>query len=82
LRQTTLNRGRNVAPQIEFFFAPANKRLALAPDLIGIYFGFFFFLGKEKEKESPSRNKTPREQQKNNRLKGLKKSKIKQIKKF
>jgi hypothetical protein len=62
LRQTTLIRGRNAAPQIEFFFAPANKRLALAPDLIGIHFDFFLFL--EKEKESPSRNKSPCEQPK------------------
>jgi hypothetical protein len=46
----TLIRGQNAAPQIEFFFAPANKRLALAPDLIGIYFGFFFFLGRRKRK--------------------------------
>jgi hypothetical protein len=44
LRQTRSIQGQNIAPQIEFFFAPANKRLALAPDLIGIYFGFFFFL--------------------------------------
>jgi hypothetical protein len=57
LRQTTLIRGRNAAPQIEFFFAPANKRLALAPDFIGIYFGYFFFLGKEKV--SPTRDKLP-----------------------
>jgi hypothetical protein len=63
-RQTTLIRGQIAAPQIEFFFAPANKSLALGPDLIGIYFGFFFFLGKEKEKESPTRNKSPREQPK------------------
>jgi hypothetical protein len=59
LRLTTLIRGPNAAPQIEFFFAPANKRLALAPDLIGIYFGFFFFLEEEKEKVSPTRNKPP-----------------------
>jgi hypothetical protein len=64
LRQTTLIRGQIAAPQIEFFFAPANKRLTLATDLIGIYFGFFFFLGKEKEKVNPSRNKSPREQPK------------------
>jgi hypothetical protein len=50
LRQTALIRGRNAAPQIEFFFAPANKRPALAPDLIGIYFGYFFFLGRRKRK--------------------------------
>jgi hypothetical protein len=61
-RQRPLIRGLNAAPQIEFFFAPANKRLALAPDLIGIYFGFFFFLEEEKEKERPFRNKSPREQ--------------------
>jgi hypothetical protein len=67
LRQTTLIRGSNAAPQIEFFFTPANKRLALAPDLIGIYLGFFFFLGKEKEKESQARNKIPREQPKHYR---------------
>jgi hypothetical protein len=50
LRQTRAIQGQNTAPQIEFFFAPANKRLALAPDLIGIYFGFFFFLGRRKRK--------------------------------
>jgi hypothetical protein len=50
LRQTTIIRGRSAAPQIEFFFAPANKRLALAPDLIGIYFGFFFFFPRRKRK--------------------------------
>jgi hypothetical protein len=55
LRQTALIRGRNAAPQIEFFFAPANKRLALAPDLIGIYFGFFFFLGRRKRKSKPNK---------------------------
>jgi hypothetical protein len=48
-------------PANRVFFAPANKSLALAPDLIGICFGFFFFLGKEKEKVSPTRNKSPRE---------------------
>jgi hypothetical protein len=68
------SRGRNAAPQIEFFFAPAYKSLALAPDLIGLYFGYFFFLGKEKEKVSPSRNKSPREQPKRYRWKGQKKS--------
>jgi hypothetical protein len=37
---------------------PADKSLALAPDLIGIYFGFFFFWGKEKETKdkSPTNN--------------------------
>jgi hypothetical protein len=81
LRQKTLIRGRNAAPQIEFFFAPANKRLALAPDLIGIYFGFFFFFRKEKEKESPSRNNPSNEPPKRYLRKRPKKTKIKQIKK-
>jgi hypothetical protein len=38
-------------------------------------------LGKEKEKESPSRNKTPREQPKRYRWKGIKNPKMEQIKK-
>ncbi len=54
-----LIRGQKAALQIEFFFAPANKRLALAPDLIGIYFGYLFFLGKEKE--SLTRNNSSNE---------------------
>jgi hypothetical protein len=58
-------------PANRVFFAPANKSLPLAPDLIGIYFGFFFFLGKEKEKVSPSRNKSPREPTKRYRQKSL-----------
>jgi hypothetical protein len=62
LRQTRSIQRQNIAPQIEFFFAPANKRLALAPDLIGIYFGFFSFW--EKEKVSPTRNKSSNEQPK------------------
>jgi hypothetical protein len=41
-----------------FFFAPANKRLALAPDLIGIYFGFFFFLERRKRKSKPNKEQT------------------------
>jgi hypothetical protein len=49
--------------------------------LIGIYFGFFFFLEEEKEKVSPSRNKSPREQLKRYIRKNLKKTKIEQIKK-
>ena len=49
---------KNIAPQIEFFFAPANKRLALAPDLIGIYFGFFFFLGRRKSKSKLNKEQT------------------------
>ena len=76
-----MTQGQNTAPQIEFFFAPANKRLALALDLIGIYFGFFFFWEEEKEKVSPSRNKSPREQLKRYIRKNLKKTKIEQIKK-
>jgi hypothetical protein len=39
------------------FFRAREKRLSLAPDLIGIYFGYFFFLGKEKV--SPTRDQTP-----------------------
>jgi hypothetical protein len=33
----------NMLPRKSSFFRTANKSLALAPDLIGIYFGFFFF---------------------------------------
>jgi hypothetical protein len=56
LRQTTIVRSGKDAPEIEFFFAPANKRLALAPALFGIYFGYFFIWGKEKV--TPTRDKT------------------------
>jgi hypothetical protein len=55
LRQTTLIRGRKAAPQIEFFFAPANKSLALAPDLIGHLLWFLFLFGKRKRKRKSNK---------------------------
>jgi hypothetical protein len=55
LRQTRSIQGQNIAPQIEFFFAPANKRLALAGfdrDLLW----FLFLFGKRKRRPSKEQN--------------------------